>query len=157
MNQPGFFFTSVKKLLNWAQANSLWYTEINTGCCANEVMSAYGARYDIERFGCVPQLEPRHADLLFINGAISYKLAPELRALYLEMTSPKYVIAVGSCASCGGAFASDLSYCVVPGVDRIIPVDVYVPGCPPRPEAIMNGLLALQDKISGNQRPHQKI
>ena len=95
----------------------------------------------------MPQVDPRQADLLIITGLVSYKAATELRAAYETMLSPKYVLAVGSCANCGGPFAPELSYSVVPGADRVLPVDVYVPGCPPRPEAIMNGLIRLQEKI----------
>ncbi len=110
-----------------------------------------GCRYDLERFGCLPQVDPRQADLLIICGMVSYKIAPYLKELYDEMLAPKYVLAVGACANCGGPFSAESSYSVVPGVNQVIPVDVFVPGCPPRPEAIMNGLIALQEKISGQE------
>ena len=151
-----FYATTFGKALQWARSNSLWYMSTGTGCCADEVIQSMGCRYDIERFGCLPQVDPSQADLLFICGMISYKAAPDLKAMYDAMLSPKYVIAIGACANSGGAFAPEFSYSVVPGVDRLVPVDVYVPGCPPRPESIMNGLIALQEKIRGYQRPYQK-
>ena len=115
-----------------------------------------GCRYDLERFGCLPQEDPRQADLLIVSGMVSYQAAIPLRAVYDSMLAPKYVLAIGSCANCGGPFAPECSYSVMPGVDRLLPVDVYVPGCPPRPEAIMNGLIALQEKIRGHGRTSQK-
>ena len=152
----GLLLSTVGKALKWARSESLWYLSTGSSCCADEVFGAMGCRYDLERFGSVQQVDPRQADLLIVLGMVSYKAAAHLRAMYELMLSPKYVLAVGSCANCGGAFAPELSYSVVPGVDRIIPVDVYVPGCPPRPEAIMNGLLTLQEKISGNARAHSE-
>lgn len=149
-----FYFSTLENLLKWARSRSLWYVTTGAGCCADEVLSALGCRYDLERFGCVPQVDPRQADLLIVSGAVSYKTASRLKNLYDSMPSPKYVLAVGSCASCGGMFSPEYSYSVVPGADRIIPVDVYVPGCPPRPESIMNGLIALKKKISGNSKDH---
>lgn len=154
MKAGSFYLSTVGKILQWARAQSLWYIPVSGGCCADEVMSSLGNTYDLERFGCIPQVDPRQADLLIVSGVISHKAAPHLKALYESMPSPKYVLAVGSCASCGGIFSPDVSYASVPGLDKIIPVDVYVPGCPPRPESIMNGLIALQDKISGNPRSH---
>jgi NADH-quinone oxidoreductase subunit B len=148
----GFRLSTVQHALQWARAQSLWYLSTGSGCCANEVLNTMGCRYDLERFGCLPQVDPRQADLLIVTGMVSYKAAAQLRAAYEKMLSPKYVLAVGSCANCGGAFAPEISYSVVPGVDQILPVDVYVPGCPPRPEAIMNGLIALQERIRGIER-----
>lgn len=149
-----FYLSTIGQLTSWvtkwATSRSLWYFSTGGGCCADEVISTMGCRYDLERFGCIPQVDPRQADLLIVSGMVSYKLAPELKKLYNSMLQPKYVLAIGACASCGGAFSPKFSYSVVPGVDQVIPVDVYVPGCPPRPEAIMNGLIALQEKISGN-------
>ena len=146
-----FYFSTVGRLLKWARSRSLWYVSTGTGCCADEVMNTMGCRYDIERFGCVPQVDPRQADLLIVSGIVSYKAAPHLKNFYESMLKPRYVLAIGACANCGGPFGPGFSYSVVPGVDQIIPVDVYVPGCPPRPEAIMNGLIALQEKISGQE------
>ncbi|MFZ9595159.1 MAG: NADH-quinone oxidoreductase subunit B [Bdellovibrionia bacterium] len=144
-----FYLSTVGKFLSWARSKSIWYISTGSGCCADEVLDSMGGRYDLERFGCVPQVDPRQADLLIVCGMVSYKAAPYLKTLYDSMLSPKYVLAVGACANCGGPFSPKYSYSVVAGVDQVIPVDVYVPGCPPRPEAIMNGLIALQEKISG--------
>ena len=146
-----FYLSTVGRLLKWATSRSLWYISTGTGCCADEVLGSMGCRYDLERFGCVPQVDPHQADLLIVCGLVSYKTVPYLKTLYDSMLSPKYVLAVGSCANCGGPFSPGFSYSVVPGVDQVIPVDVYVPGCPPRPESIMNGLIALQEKISGQE------
>ncbi len=147
-----FYLATVGRFLKWAQTQSFWYISTGTGCCADEVLNTVGCQYDLERFGCLPQAEPHQADLLILSGMISHKAAPHVKALYDAMLSPKYVLAIGSCANCGGLYSPEYSYSVVPGADRIVPVDVYVPGCPPRPEAIMNGLLALQGKINGRRR-----
>lgn len=144
-------------LLKWARASSLWYITTGTGCCADEVLNTSGCRYDLERFGCLSQVDPRQADLLIVSGVVSNKAAPHLRAIYDAMLFPKYVLAVGSCVGCGGVFACEQNYSVIPGLDRIIPVDVYVSGCPPRPEAIMNGLITLKGKICGQEQPDFKI
>ena len=154
--KSGFYISTIGKALNWARSQSLWYITTGPGCCAEEILETAGCRYDLERFGCLPQMDPEQADLLIVSGVITYKSAPHIRALYDSMLFPKYVLAIGSCASCGGAFAPEFSYSAVPGVDRIIPVDVYVPGCPPRPEAVMNGLITLQDKINGHERVASK-
>ncbi len=151
-----FLVSTLDRTLNWARSNSLWYVNVGVGCCADEVLETMGCRYDLERFGCVPQVNPKQADLLIVSGLISYKAAPHLREVYESMLSPKYVLAIGACASCGGAFGPDTSYSSVAGVDKIVPVDVYVPGCPPRPESIMNGLITLQEKICGYKRAHPK-
>lgn len=152
-----FYVTAVNKVLSWARSQSLWYLSTGNGCCADEVLNTVGCRYDLERFGCQPQVDPKQADLLIISGMVSYKAAPHLRAIYDAMPNPKYVLAIGSCSNCGGAFAPEISYSVVPGADRIVPVDVYVPGCPPRPEAIMNGLISLQEKIREHRPAAAKI
>ncbi len=123
--------------------------QLAAGVARTEIMQAQSCRYDLERFGTIPQADPRQADLLIVTGAVSYKAMAEIRAIYDQMPHPKHVIAVGSCAAGGGAFSPDVSYCVMPGVAHVLPVDVYVPGCPPRPEAIMNGLIALQERIHG--------
>jgi NADH-quinone oxidoreductase subunit B len=150
--KTGFYLSTIGKALHWAQAQSLSYLTAGSCCCADEILESFGCRYDIERFGCVPMVDPHHSDLLIVSGAVSFKAVPYLRKVYETMMAPKYVIAIGACSICGGQFAPESSYSVVAGVDRVIPVDVYVPGCPPRPEAIMNGLIALQEKIRGNQR-----
>lgn len=146
---PTFFRTTMDRALAWARTRSFWYISAGGGCCADEVLNSSACRYDLERFGALEQVDPSQADLLIISGAVSYKAATHLRALYDEMPFPKYVLAIGSCANSGGAFSPDLSYSTVPGAGLILPVDVYVPGCPPRPEAIMNGMIALQDRING--------
>ncbi|MBY0469891.1 NADH-quinone oxidoreductase subunit NuoB [bacterium] len=154
MKSGGFHLSTIDKVLSWARSSSLWYVTTGGGCCADEILAAMGPRYDLERFGCVQQIDPRQADLLIVTGLISYKAATHLRALYDQMPAPKYVMCLGSCATGGGPFAPEFSYGVVPGADRIVPVDIYVPGCPARPEAIMNGLITLQEKIRGHQRSH---
>lgn len=152
MRSGSFYLSTIGKILSWARSQSLWYVSTGTGCCADEVLDALGCRYDLERFGCLPQVDPRQADLLIVSGVVTKKAAPYLRDLYESMLSPKYVLAIGSCANCGGAFGSKSNYSVVSGLDQVVPVDVYVPGCPPRPESIMNGFIALQNKINGHNK-----
>jgi NADH-quinone oxidoreductase subunit B len=152
-----FYLSSLGNVLKWATSQSLWYTSTGGGCCADELLNTVGCRYDLERFGCLQQVDPRQSDLLIVSGMVSYKAAPYLKAVYEQMLAPKYVLSLGSCANCGGPFTGDTSYSVVPGVDQILPVDVYVAGCPPRPEAIMNGLIALQEKIRGKKRAELSI
>ncbi len=151
MKRASIYATTVGRALEWARSNSLWFVSSGPTCCADEVLCSQAARYDVERFGCTLQVDPGQADLLIVNGAVSYKAAGYLREVYDSMLAPRYVMAVGACASCGGLFAPEFSYSVVGGVDRIVPVDIYVPGCPPRPEAFMQGLLSLQERIRGNR------
>lgn len=139
--------STLEKVGGFCQSQSLWYFHIPGGCCADELLNTFGCRYDLERFGCRPVLNPQHADLLLISGGISQKAAPYLQTLYHEMPSPKYVVAIGACAITGGLFAPQQGGSSLPGLDSLIPIDVYIPGCPPRPEAIMNGLIALQEKV----------
>ena len=143
--------SSVDQVINWARSNSLWPLTFGTSCCAIEVMMAAGAsRYDVARFGAeVARPSPRQADLLVVAGTIVKRMASRLRTLYDQMAEPKYVIATGSCAISGGPFTYH-SYSTVRGLEDIIPVDVYVPGCPPRPEAYLYGILTLQKLIRAN-------
>ncbi|MBS4025201.1 MAG: NADH-quinone oxidoreductase subunit B [Clostridia bacterium] len=145
--QNGIVVTSVEKVLNWGRGNSLWPVLFGLACCAIEMMAAGGSRFDLARFGYeIFRPSPRQADLLIVSGTVTDKMAPLVKRIYEQMPEPKYVIAMGSCAISGGPFVD--SYNVVPGVDTIIPVDVYVPGCPPRPEALIDGMLQLKKKIN---------
>lgn len=137
--------TSVDELLNWSRKNSLWYLTFGLACCAIEFMQTAGPRGDLDRFGAAPRATPRQADLIIINGTLTYKMASRVKLLYEQMPEPRYLISMGSCANSGGLFQK--GYSVLKGVDQILPVDMYVPGCPPRPEALLNGLVELQKKI----------
>jgi NADH-quinone oxidoreductase subunit B len=141
--------TNVDKFLNWSRANSVWYLLMGLACCGIELMQTAGPRTDIDRFGSIPRATPRQSDLMIVAGTVTLKMASRVKLLFDQMPEPKYVIAMGSCANCGGLF--DLSYSVLRGIDKVIPVDVYVPGCPPRPEALTEGLLKIQEKISAEK------
>ena len=143
--QPGFLTTRLDAVVNWARTNSLWPMPFGTACCAIEMMATAATRYDLARFGMERMsFSPRQADLLICAGRVSYKMAPVLKKIWEQMPSPKWSISMGACASSGGVF--DV-YSMVQGIDTIIPVDVYVPGCPPRPEGLMYGILMIQEKI----------
>ena len=137
--------TKVDALLNWTRKSSVWYMLFGLACCAIEMMQTGGPRSDLDRFGAVPRATPRVSDLIIVSGTLTLKMALRTKLLYEQMADPKYVISMGSCANCGGLF--QLAYSVCDGVDKVIPVDVYVPGCPPRPEALTEGILKLQEKM----------
>ena len=132
--------------INLARKSSLWYMTFGLACCGIELIQTGGPRADVMRFGAIPRASPRQSDFMIVAGTLTYKMAVRLRLLYDQMSEPKYVLSMGSCANCGGLF--QLSYSVCKGVDKIVPVDVYIPGCPPRPEALTEGLIRLQEIVS---------
>ncbi|MBO6520745.1 MAG: NADH-quinone oxidoreductase subunit B [Rhodospirillales bacterium] len=145
LQDKGFVVASVDKLVNWARTGSLWPMTFGLACCAIEMMHAYVSRYDLDRFGVVPRPSPRQSDVIIVAGTLTNKMAPAFRKVYDQMAEPRYVISMGSCANGGGYY--HYSYSVVRGCDRVVPVDVYVPGCPPTAEALVYGVLQLQKKI----------
>src|SRR5512140_3775846 len=141
----GVVTTKLENMVNWARTNSMWPMLFGLACCAIEMMSTQASNYDMSRFGMeLMRASPRQSDLMIVAGRVSRKMAPVLRNLYDQMPDPKWVIAMGDCAACGGVFNN---YAVMQGVDELVPVDVYVSGCPPRPEALIHGVITLQDKI----------
>lgn len=151
-------FYQLEDLVNMARANSLWPLTFGLACCAIEMMGTGAARFDLDRFGFgVFRPSPRQADVMIVSGTISRKMAPCIKKLYDQMPKPKYVIAHGGCAIAGGPFQYPGQYAILEGIEKIIPVDVYVPGCPPRPEALIAGILALRDKIKKGVPPASEV
>ena len=144
-NEQGFVYTKLDAVINWVRSNSIWPQPMGLACCAIELMAVGGSRFDIGRFGAaVMRFSPRQSDCMIVAGTVTYKMAGSVKRVYDQMAAPKWVIAMGACASCGGMFRS---YSVLQGVDRVIPVDIYLSGCPPRPEALLDALVGLQNKI----------
>ena len=142
----GVVITKMNDLLNWARLSSLWPLTFGIACCAIEMMGSFFSTYDLDRFGVFPRPSARQADVIIIAGTVTFKMAERIKRLYEQMPEPKYVISMGSCSNCGGPYWQH-GYHVVKGVDRVIPVDVYVQGCPPRPEALIGAIMELQKKI----------
>ncbi len=145
LNEKGFLLTQTDALFDWARTGSIWPMTFGLACCAVEMIHAYMSRYDLDRFGIIPRPSPRQSDVMIVAGTLCNKMAPALRKVYDQMPEPRWVISMGSCANGGGYY--HYSYSVVRGCDRIVPVDIYVPGCPPTAEALVYGLLQLQKKI----------
>lgn len=150
----GFLTTRLNDLINWGRKNSLWPLPFGTSCCGIEMMATLAADYDMSRFGAeVVRFSPRQSDLLIVAGIINLKMAPILKTVYDQMSDPKYVLSMGACASSGGIFNV---YSVLQGIDTVIPVDVYIPGCPPAPEGLLHGLLRLQQMVDKGETHSQK-
>jgi NADH-quinone oxidoreductase subunit B len=145
VEDKGFLVAKLDDVVNWARTGSLWPMTFGLACCAVEMMHTIGARYDLDRFGIFPRASPRQSDLMIVAGTLCNKMAPALRKVYDQMAEPRWVISMGSCANGGGYY--HYSYSVVRGCDRVVPVDIYVPGCPPTAEALLYGILQLQKKI----------
>lgn len=143
--------TTIDKVVNWGRKNSLWPMPFGTACCAIEMMATLASKFDLSRFGSEAiRFSPRQSDLLIVSGRISIKMMPVLKRIYDQMPDPKWVISMGACASCGGVFDT---YTLIQGVDQFIPVDVYIPGCPPRPEDLIDAVMQVQQKIAGGEVP----
>ena len=155
-NFPGGFIvtTVADAFFNWARKSSVWPVTFGLACCAIEMMVTFASRFDVERLGMVPFASPRHSDLMIVSGTVTIKMAPMLKRIYEQMPDPKWAVSMGSCANSGGPFRN--GYHVVKGVDRVIPVDVYVPGCPPPPDSLLYGLLKLQEQISHFRKTGQR-
>ena len=145
----GIITTTLEAAVNWGRTRSMWPMLFGLACCAIEMMSAQAAHYDMSRFGMeLMRASPRQSDLMIVAGRVSRKMAPVVRRLYDQMPSPKWVLAMGDCASCGGVFNN---YAILPGIDELVPVDVYVAGCPPRPEQLIHGIMTLHEKVKGEK------
>ena len=144
--QDNVIVGKIDDLINWGRSSSPWYFQFGLACCAIEMMAAAGPRHDLDRFGAIPRATPRQSDVMIVAGTVTLKMASRVKRLYEQMSDPKYVISMGSCANSGGPYWQH-GYHVLKGVDLVVPVDVYVPGCPPRPEALIQGILELQKKI----------
>ncbi|MBD3380661.1 MAG: NADH-quinone oxidoreductase subunit B [candidate division Zixibacteria bacterium] len=150
----GIILTTLEKVVGWARKSSMWPFGFGLACCAIEMMSTFMAHFDLARYGMeVMRPSPRQADLMIVAGRVSNKMAPVVKRLYDQMPNPKWVISMGACASCGGVFNN---YAILQGVDRVIPVDMYVPGCPPRPQQLIDGILKLHDKVQNEKLKSQK-
>ncbi|MCH8618075.1 NADH-quinone oxidoreductase subunit B [Undibacterium sp. TS12] len=149
IKEDNVILTRLEDVTRLIQTNSLWYLTFGLACCAVEMIQAAASRYDMERFGMIPRASPRQSDLMIVAGTLTNKMAPALRRIYDQMAEPRYVISMGSCANGGGYY--HYSYSVVRGCDRIVPVDVYIPGCPPTAEALIYGIIQLQRKIRSNK------
>ena len=145
-NKDNIVVEKLDTLINWSRSNSQWYFQFGLACCAIEMMAAAGPRHDLYRFGAIPRASPRQSDVMIVAGTVTLKMAERVKRLYEQMSDPKYVISMGSCSNSGGPYWQH-GYHVLKGVDLVVPVDVYVPGCPPRPEALIQGILELQKKI----------
>lgn len=154
LEREGVVVTKLEDLLNWARLSSLWPMGFGIACCAIEFMDSQSGNFDLERFGVFPRPSPRQSDVMIIAGTVTFKMAERIKILYEQMPEPRYVISMGSCSNCGGPYWQH-GYHVVKGVDQIIPVDVYVQGCPPRPEALIGGILELQRKIKSGDLVQQ--
>ncbi len=145
ISEKGFVLTQADKLFDWARTGSMWPMTFGLACCAVEMIHSYMSRYDLDRFGIIPRPSPRQSDVMIVAGTLTNKMAPALRRVYDQMPEPRWVVSMGSCANGGGYY--HYSYSVVRGCDRVVPVDIYVPGCPPTAEALVYGLLQLQKKM----------
>ena len=141
--------TSTDKIFNWARKSSVWPVSLGLACCAIEMMATFASRFDVERLGMVPWASPRHSDLMIVSGTVTIKMAPMLERIYEQMPDPKWVVSMGACACSGGFYRA---YHVMQGIDEIIPVDIYVPGCPPSPEGLLYGILQVKEKVDRDRK-----